>query len=112
MTKREFLATIINGTEITDEMKKFATEEVAKLDKANETKATKNREKHTSENAPLIAKCAELLADGQPRTAAEIGVALEVTTSKATAIAKAVEGVVVGEVRVKNRIVKTYSLEQ
>ena len=45
MTNREFYNAIINGTEITDELRNTAIEALAKLDQTNEARKVKNAEK-------------------------------------------------------------------
>lgn len=111
MTEREFLTAIVNGN-VSDEIKAYAEEGIAKLDAKNEKRKntpTKNQEA----NAALKARIIELLADGA-KVASEIGVALEVSTQKASALLVQLtnEGKVAqAEIKVpKKGAVKSYSL--
>ena len=108
MTNREMFTAIVNG-EITDEIKAKAAEEIAKLDARNASR--KNKPSKTQiENAPIIEKISGLLTN-EPMRASEIAEALGISTSKASALAKKVEGVVVTDVKVKGKgTQKGYSL--
>lgn len=108
MTNREMLTAIVNG-ELNEEVIEKAKEEIAKLDARNANR--KNKPSKTQiENAPIIEKIAELLTD-TPMRASEIGEALGISTAKASALAKKVEGVVITDVKVKGKGVQNgYSL--
>ena len=108
MTNREMLTAIVNG-ELTDEVIEKAKSEIAKLDARNANR--KNKPSKTQiENAPIIEKIAELLTE-EPMRASEIGEALGISTAKASALAKKVEGVIVTDVKVKGKgMQKGYSL--
>lgn len=109
MTTNELLTAIVSRSLITDEMVEKAQ---AMLDVDAKSKANgiaKRAEKASAENAPLIAECVKFLADGA-HTASEIAIALDISTPKATVIAKAVPNVVIGSTKLKGRSVKTYSL--
>lgn len=108
MTNREMLTAIVNG-ELNDEVIEKAKSEIAKLDARNANR--KNKPSKTQiENAPIIEKIAELLTD-TPMRASEIGEALGISTAKASALAKKVEGVIVTDVKVKGKgVQKGYSL--
>ena len=110
MTNREMLTAIVNG-ELTDEVIEKAKSEIAKLDARNANR--KNKPSKTQiENAPIIEKIAELLTE-EPMRASEIGEALGISTAKASALAKKVEGVIVTDVKVKGKgMQKGYSLAQ
>jgi DNA-binding transcriptional regulator GbsR (MarR family) len=108
MTNREMLTAVVNG-ELTDEVIEKAKEEIAKLDARNANR--KNKPSKTQiENAPIIEKIAELLTD-TPMRASEIAEALGISTAKASALAKKVEGVTITDVKVKGKgMQKGYSL--
>ena len=119
MTNRDFYTMVIlfvNDSDlITDkgklgeELAAKATKEIAKLDARNANR--KNKPSKTQiENAPIIEKIAGLLTD-TPMRASEIGEALGISTAKASALAKKVEGVIVTDVKVKGKgTQKGYSL--
>ena len=110
MTMKEMLTAVVEGAVVTAEMAEKAQAELAKMAAEAERRALKAAEKRTSEDAPLLAQAAELLSDHVVRTAKDIGVALNVSTPKATALMRKLEGVKVSEVTVDKRIVKGYSL--
>jgi len=107
---KELLTAVVEGAVVTAEMAEKAQAELAKMAAEAERRAQKAAEKRTSEDAPLLAQAAELLSDHVVRTAKDIGVALDVSTPKATALMRKLEGVKVSEVTVDKRIVKGYSL--
>ena len=107
---KELLTAVVEGTVVTAEMQEKAQAELAKMTAEAERRAQKAAEKGTSEDAPLLAQAAELLSDHVVRTAKDIGVALDVSTPKATALMRKLEGVKVTEVTVDKRVVKGYSL--
>lgn len=110
MTIKELLTAVVEGAVVTAEMQEKAQAELAKMAAEAEKRTQKAAEKRTSEDAPLLAQAAELLSDHVVRTAKDIGVALKVSTPKATALMRKLEGVKVSEVTVDKRIVKGYSL--
>lgn len=110
MTRKEFLNAVAEQR-VNEEVAAFAAMELEKIAVASEKAKAKRNEKTTAENAELIEKVADFLREqGAPVTASVIGEALEVSTSKATHLAKRVEGVVIGEAIIKNRVVKTYAV--
>ena len=110
MTMKEMLTKVVEGAVVDAEMAEKAQAELAKMAAEAEKRAQKAAEKRSSEDAPLLAQAAELLSDHVVRTAKDIGVALDVSTPKATALMRKLEGVKVSEVTVDRRIVKGYSL--
>ena len=100
MTNREFYNAVINGT-ITEEMVTFATESIEKLDIRN-AKRSERETKTQKENKPIIEKIASVLTS-EPMLASEIASACEISTQKASALAKKVEGVSVCDVKVKGK---------
>ncbi len=106
MTNKEFYNAVINA-EISDEVTEKATILLQRVEDSNSAKTRKKAE----ENAPLIQAVTELLTGkAEPTLASEIGAHLGVTTSKATAVAKKVEGVQIVEVKVNGRKVNGYLL--
>lgn len=111
MTTKELLSSITENSTVTAEMERKAQELLAKMAEEAQKRAEKAHGKKSVENAPLVQAATALLNGSDCElTAAEIASALGIKTPKATAIAKAVEGVKVGEKRIGSRIVKTYSL--
>ena len=100
MTNREFFTAIVNS-DLNDEMKAFATEAIAKLDARNAKRAN-TLSKTQKENAPLIEKIATLLTS-EPKLASERAKEMEISTQKASALVKKVEGVSVCDVKVKGK---------
>lgn len=112
MTEREFLSTII-AANISDEITDHAKKNVAKLDKRNATPSKAEREKREA-NEAIKVQIATLLADGATRVASEIATAIEVSTSKASALLRQMSEageVSVSEVKIKGKgKVKGYAL--
>ena len=100
MTNREFFTAIVNS-DLSDEMKAFATEAIEKLDARNAKRAN-TLSKTQKENAPLIAKIATLLTS-EPKLASELAKEMGLSTQKVTPLVKAVEGVSVCDVKVKGK---------
>ena len=100
MTQREFFTAIVNS-DLNDEMKAFATEAIEKLDARNAKRAN-TLSKTQKENAPLIEKIATLLTS-EPKLASELAKEMEISTQKASALVKKVEGVSVCDVKVKGK---------
>ena len=100
MTNREFYTAIVNS-DLNDEMKAFATDAIAKLDARNAKRAS-TPSKTQKENSPLIEKIATLLTS-EPKLASELAKEMEISTQKASALVKKVEGVSVCDVKVKGK---------
>lgn len=84
-TFRAFLNDVIAGN-VTDEVKKYAEAEVAKLDARNEKR--KGAESKTAkENAPIKDAIVAYLKDNGEKTAGEIAKGIEQTTAKVSALA-------------------------
>lgn len=113
MTNKELYQAIVEGAVVTADMAQKAQELLAKQTEDALKASAKRAEKKSAEDMPLIEAVTELLRTSDaPLTATEIasaGIGIP-THSKATAIANKVEGVVVGEKRIGNRMVKTYTL--
>lgn len=84
MTYREFYTAVVNG-EMNEEMVTFATEAIAKLDARNEKRAS-TPSKTAIANEPIKASIVEFLGNGETHIAKEIGEAIGVSTSKASAL--------------------------
>ena len=113
MTNKELYKAIVEGAVVTADMEAKARELLAKQEEDALKASAKRAEKKSAEDMPLIEAVTELLRTSDaPLTATEIARAFTDirTHSKATAIASKVEGVMVGEKRIGNRMVKTYTL--
>ena len=100
MTNREFFTAIVNS-DLNDEMKAFATESIAKLDARNAKRAN-TLSKTQKDNLPLIEKIASLLTS-EPKLASTLATEMGISTQKASALVKKVEGVSVCDVKVKGK---------
>jgi hypothetical protein len=100
MTKREFLNAVIAETQNT-ELASFAVAELEKLDARN-AKRSERPSKTQIANEPIIKAIAELLTS-EPMLASEIANTLDITTQKASALVKKVEGVQSVDVKVKGK---------
>lgn len=83
MTKREFYNAIANG-QITDELMNFATEQIARMDSANE-KRKNTLSKKQEENEVVKTEILTHLGT-EPKTATTIGELMEISTQKASAL--------------------------
>ena len=117
MTKREMCNYIVNGGEITEEVKNWFVEELEKLDKENE-KARERAAKKKAENQPFIDAALEYL-DGKEElvTASEILENVEIFESvqKASSVLRGLEkeGIVESdEVKTKKGKVKGYKVRE
>ena len=100
MTNREFFTAIVNGT-LTEDVIAKAHEEIEKLDARNAKRAN-TLSKTQKDNLPLIEKIASLLTS-EPKLASELAKEMEISTQKASALVKKVEGVSVCDVKVKGK---------
>ena len=117
MTKREMCNYIVNGGEITEEVKAWFVEEIEKLDKENE-KARERAAKKKAENQPFIDAVLEYL-DGKEElvTASEIieNVDIFESVQKASSVLRGLEkeGIVESdEVKTKKGKVKGYKVRE
>lgn len=83
MTNREFFTNIANGT-ITDTEKEFALAAIAKMDETNEKRKNKPS-KTATENAPIVEALTNALTS-DPQTAADLAVAVGISTQKASSL--------------------------
>lgn len=86
MTKREFLNAVIEAN-VNEELSAFAVTEIEKLDKRNQAKTSKPS-KTAIANEPIKEAIVATLTEKGGLTASEIGVALEITTQKASALCR------------------------
>ena len=100
MTQREFYTSVIASVD-NEELKAYAENAIVKLDERNAKRASKPSAKQ-KENEPIIKAIADLLTS-EPMLASEIASTLGISTPKASALAKKVEGVSVTDVKVKGK---------
>ena len=100
MTNRDFYNAVI-ANEITEEVIAHATESIAKLDERNAKRAEKPSKTQIA-NAPIIEAISRVLTD-EPMLASKIAELCGISTAKASALAKKVEGVKVVDVKVKGK---------
>ena len=84
MTNREFFTEIAKA-DVAQELKDFALEGIAKLDKKNASRSDKPT-KAQIENAPLLEKIMEILTEETPMLSTDVALELGVTTNKATGL--------------------------
>ena len=111
MTNREFYTAIVNSN-VSDELKTFATDAIAKLDARNAKRSSKPSKK-SLENAPIKNSIAEFLTDGS-HLASEIAKGLDLSVSKVSALCRQMvddDILTVEDVKVKGKgTQKSYSL--
>ena len=100
MTKREFLNAVVTSTE-NEEIKDFALAEIEKLDVRNAKRAERPSKTQIA-NEPIIKAISEVLTS-EPMRASEIAEACGISTQKASALVKKVEGVQSTDVKVKGK---------
>jgi len=108
MTNREFFNAVIESN-VSDELKAFATDAIAKLDARN-AKRSATPSKSQIANEAVKAEIAKVLTD-EPQTASEIAQKCEISTQKASSLLSRMADLKVTEVKVKGKgKVKGYSL--
>ena len=100
MTKREFLNAVIAETTNT-ELASFAVAELEKLDTRN-AKRSERPSKTQIANEPIIKAIRDILTD-EPMLASKIAELCEISTQKASALVKKVDGVQSVDVKVKGK---------
>ena len=110
MTRREMFEAIVNGN-VTEEVVAMAQNELVKMDERNEKR--KNAPSKTAiANEPIKAQIVEILTH-EPLTASEVANAVGISTQKASALLRQIEGLSVTEVKVpKKGKVKGYALAE
>lgn len=108
-----FLSAVADG-QMTEEIRSTAADLLAKHQKQTSAANARAKAKKSAENAPLVEAVTDLLKtnEGHVYTAAEIKNLVDGidSTSKATFVLKAIEGIKVNDVVVDKRVVKGYSL--
>ena len=84
MTKREFFTAVMNG-EIDEQVKLFASEEIEKMEAANE-KRRNTLSKKAQENQPLLRRITDEILTDEPKTATDVAAVLEVSVQKASGL--------------------------
>lgn len=108
MTRREMFEAIVNGN-ITEEVVAMAQNEIVKMDERN-AKRKNTPSKTALANEPIKAQIKSILTD-EPHTASEIANTVGISTQKASALLRQIEGLTVTEVKVKGKgKVKGYAL--
>ena len=108
MTRRKFLEMVIEG-KVTDEMKDFAHSEITKMNDRN-AKRKASPSKTAIANEPIKAEIVKVLTN-EPKTASEIAKEVEISTQKASALLRQIDGLTVTEVKIKGKgKVKGYSI--
>ena len=100
MTQRDFYNAVINAN-INEEMSSFAIDAIAKLDERNAKRASKPSKTQIA-NEPIIKVISEVLTS-EPMLASKIAELCEISTQKASALVKKVEGVQSVDVKVKGK---------
>ena len=108
MTYRDFYNAVIDGT-VTEEMQTFAHEAIAKLDARN-AKRAERPSKNALANEPIKAEIVKILTN-EPIIASEVAERVGISTQKASALLRQIDGLTVTEVKVKGKgKVKGYAL--
>ena len=108
MTRREFFAAVIEKVEDA-ELKLFAEREIAKMDERN-AKRKSAPSKTAIANEPIKEAIVNVLGS-EPLTASEVAEKVEISTQKASALLRQIEGLTVTEIKVKGKgKVKGYAL--
>ena len=108
MTRREMFEAIVNGN-VTEEVVAMAQNELVKMDERNE-KRKNSPSKTAIANEPIKAQIVEVLTT-EPLTASDVANAVGISTQKASALLRQIEGLTVTEVKVKGKgKVKGYAL--
>ena len=108
MTRREMFEAIVNGN-VTEEVVAMAQNELVKMDERNE-KRKNSPSKTAIANEPIKAQIVEVLTH-EPLTASDVANAIGISTQKASALLRQIEGLTVTEVKVKGKgKVKGYAL--
>ena len=108
MTKREFFEMVIANVEV-EEMVEFAKAEIEKMDARNTRRSSKPTKKQ-EENEAIKARILEVLSN-EPQSASQVGEKVEISTQKASALLRQIDGLEVSELKIKGKgKVKGYAL--
>lgn len=88
MTNREFLTAIATLDNVSEDIKAYAEERIAKLDAANEAKKNKPSKK-ALENAPIMEQIVTEVLGTEAVTASTVAAAVGVSVQKASALLRA-----------------------
>lgn len=110
MTKREFFEAVIATVENTD-LVDFAQSELTKMDERN-AKRKNTPSKTAIANEPIKEAIVEALSNHEePLTASQVAEMVEISTQKASALLRQINGLTITEVKVKGKgKVKGYAL--
>ena len=112
MTNREFYKAII-GSEVSEEIKAFAQEQIDKLDSKNE-KRKNTQTKTQKENEGIKTQIVNLIEENGSMVASVIATKLNISTQKASALCKQLveeKELVVSDIKVKNKgALKQYAI--
>jgi Fic family protein len=112
MTNREFYKAII-GSEVSEEIKAFAQEQIDKLDSKNE-KRKNTQTKTQKENEGIKTSIVNLIEENGSMVASVIATKLNISTQKASALCKQLveeKELVVTDIKVKNKgTLKQYAI--
>ena len=100
MTAREFFTKVMTDVD-NEELKAYATEAIEKLDARNAKRAERGSKK-AEENKPIKEAILKVLTS-EPKTASEIGVEVGISTQKASALLRQIEGLAVTDVKVPKK---------
>ena len=100
MTQRDFYTAVINAN-LSEDMSTFASEAIAKLDARNAKRAS-TKSKTQIANEPIVEAISKVLTD-EPMLASKIAELCEISTQKASALVKKVDGVQSVDVKVKGK---------
>ena len=98
MTKREFFEAIVDAETLEVELRKFAAEELEKMDKALEKRRAKQSAKALA-NAPLVKQIKENLLSDKPLLASTAGEYLGISVQKASALLRGMVADGIADVR-------------
>ena len=108
MTKREMFEAIVNGN-INEEIVEMAKAEIVKMDERN-AKRKNSPSKTAIANEPIKAEIVKVLS-GEPIPASEIAEKVGISTQKASALLRQIDGLNVTEIKIKGKgKVKGYAL--
>lgn len=109
MTRREFFEAVMAHEGIEVELHDFAADEIEKMNARNAKRAATPSKKAVA-NEPIKAEIVKVLSD-TPQSASEIAGKVEISTQKASALLRQIDGLTVSELKVKGKgKVKGYAL--
>ena len=100
MTKREMFEAIVNG-QVTAEIVEMAKAEIVKMDERN-AKRRETPSKSAVANEPIKAEIVKVLTN-EPMTASAVAEQVGISTQKASALLRQIDGLEVTEVKVKGK---------